>query len=84
MQMTVSLWPRASREVIVRDRPISLPSLSEYARHGVETEYAARVQVFELCRFLAGMARELVLATPQEERRVSVLPEMTQLLQLEE
>jgi hypothetical protein len=41
------------------------------------------VQVFELCRFLAGVAREQVLATPKE-RRISVLPEMEQVLQLEE
>jgi hypothetical protein len=38
---------------------------------------------FELCRFLADIAREQVLATP-EERRISVLPEMEQILQLEE
>jgi hypothetical protein len=52
-------------------------------RHGIELEQPPRVQVFELCRFLADVAREQVLATPKE-RRVSVLPEMGQILQLEE
>ena len=52
-------------------------------RHGIELEQAPRVQVFELCRFLADIAREQVLATPQEQR-VNILPEMEQILQLEE
>jgi hypothetical protein len=69
--------------IVVRDQAIALPSVADYMRHGIELEQAPRVQVFELCRYLAGVAREQVLATP-EERRVSVLPEMEQLLQLEE
>jgi hypothetical protein len=72
-----------ARDVVVRGQAISLPNLEEYSRHGIELEQAPRVQVFELCRFLADVAREQVLATPQE-RRVSVLPEMEHLLQLEE
>lgn len=60
-----------------------LPRVEEYARHGIELEQAPRVQVFELCRYLAKIARENVLAT-ESERRVSVFPEMEQLLQLEE
>ena len=62
---------------------MALPSLEEYARCGIELEGAPRVRVFELCRFLADRVREQVLATPQE-RGVGVLPEMVQLLQLEE
>jgi hypothetical protein len=72
-----------AREIIVREHPIPLPSVDEYARHGIELEEPPRVQVFELCRFLADIAREKVLAT-LKERRVSVLPEMDQILQLEE
>jgi hypothetical protein len=72
-----------AREVILRERTVPLPSVSEYRRHGIELELAPRVQVFELCRFLADTAREQVLATPQE-RRVSIVPEMEQVLQLEE
>lgn len=70
-------------EVLVRNQNFPLPSVGEYARHGIELEQAPRVQVFELCRFLAGITREQVLATPKE-RRISVLPEMEQILQLEE
>ena len=71
------------REVLVRNRAIPLPSVDEYARHGIKLEQAPRVQVFELCRFLADIAHEQVLATTSE-RRVSVLPDMEQILQLEE
>ena len=69
--------------VIVRNEAIALPSVADYARHGIELEQAPRAQVFELCRYLADIARERVLATPGE-RRVSVLPGMGQILQLEE
>jgi hypothetical protein len=72
-----------AREVLVRNGAIPLPSVAEYARHGIDLEQAPKVQVFELCRFLAGIAREQVLVTPKE-RRVSVLPEVEQILQLEE
>lgn len=69
--------------IVVRGNPISLPTINEYAQHDIEIERPPRVQVFELCRFLAAVAREKVLATPQE-RRVSVLPDMKLILQLEE
>ena len=55
----------------------------EYGQRGVAVENPPRVRVFELCRFLADVARDSVLATANE-RRVSVLPDMTQILQLEE
>jgi hypothetical protein len=72
-----------SREVIVRGRRIPLPHADDYARNGIDLEDPPRVRVFEACRYLAAVARDLVLATP-EERRVSVLPGMEQILQLEE
>jgi hypothetical protein len=70
-------------EVVVRGRILSLPPIFDYPRFGIELEQPPRVQVFELCRYLAEVAREQVLATPQE-RRVSIHPDMHQLLQLEE
>ena len=72
-----------AREVIVRSQRRPTPSLHEYAEQGIVLENPARVRVFELCRFLAAVARDSVLATAAE-RRVSVLPDMTQILQLEE
>jgi hypothetical protein len=70
-------------EIIVRGQTLPLPSSDEYSRHGIDLERAPQVQIFELCRLLAAIARESVLATPQE-RCVSLPPEMTQILQLEE
>ncbi len=72
-----------ANEIVVRDEVIPLPSIADYARHGIELEENPGVQVFELCRFLADIAREKVLATA-EERRVSIRPDMEQILQLEE
>ena len=72
-----------AHEIVVRGFAWKPPSLDEYARMGVNLEEPARVRVFEACRFLSEVARDQVLAT-QQERRISVLPDMTQLLQLEE
>lgn len=77
------LVSESGREVIVRDQPYPLPKASDLAQLGIELEEAPRIQVFELCRYLAGVARDKVLATP-EERRVSLLPEMKEILRLEE
>lgn len=77
------LVAEGASEVVVRNRAMRLPALEAYSGHGIELEHAPRVQVFELCRYLADVAREQVLATAQE-RRVSILPEMSQILQLEE
>lgn len=72
-----------AHELMVRGQSLELPPPDMYANHGIELEMAPRVQTFELCRYLADIARDKVLATP-EERRASVLPEMEQILQLEE
>ena len=69
--------------VVVRGTAIQLPALNEYAAHGVELADPTGVQVFELCRYLAAVARDEVLATPGE-RRTNVLPEMTEILVLDE
>ena len=69
--------------LILRGRGIPLPKASDYKEHGIELEKPPHVQVFELCRLLAATHRAEVLAT-ETERGVSVLPEMKQILQLEE
>jgi len=74
---------QSANEVMVRNQSIALPPVAAYTRHGIELEQAPRVQAYELCRYLADIAREQVLATP-EERRASVLPDVEQILQLEE
>lgn len=73
----------AATRIYLRNLPIVLPAFSEYASHGIELTDSPRVRVFELCRYLAYMQREKVLATV-DERRISVRPEMKQILQLEE
>ena len=68
--------------VLVRGHERPLPSREAYARVGVELAHPDRVEVFELCRYLAAVDRDLVLASPTEQR-VSVRPEMVRVLQLD-
>jgi len=72
-----------AREVVVRGQAKPLPPIDGYESQSIKLENPPQVRVFELCRFLADVARESVLATA-EERRVSILPDMKQILQLEE
>ena len=69
--------------VIARAKNFAIPSIDDYKRHGILLVETPRVRVFEFCRFLAAEVRDDVLAN-SSERRVSVLPEMHQILQLEE
>ena len=71
------------REVTLRGRAVLLPALDEYGRVDIELDVPGRVRIFEACRYLAAIARDDVLAT-SIERRISVRPEMKQLMQLEE
>jgi hypothetical protein len=68
--------------VVLRGRSIELPPFESYAHHGIRLE-GDRPAIYELCRYLAEIRRDDVLATPGE-RRISILPEMEQILQLEE
>ncbi len=70
-------------EFVLRGQRQPIPFLHEYAQRGITIKNPPRVEVFELCRYVADIARESVLATARE-RRMSVLPDMTQILQLEE
>jgi hypothetical protein len=70
-------------ELKLRDEVVRLPSVYMYKTHGIDLQKQSRPHVFELCRFLAATKREKVLGTPQE-RRTNVLPELQQILQLEE
>ena len=69
--------------VEVRGRVLKLPSLEEYGRRGIELDEPPRIHVFELCRFLAEVEREQLLGS-SEERRISIPPDLQQVLQLEE
>ena len=70
-------------EFVVRGQSRPLPPVDQYPQRGITLEDPPRVHVFELCRFLADTERESVLANANE-RRISVPPDMPQILQLEE
>jgi hypothetical protein len=73
----------AATEFMLRGRQQPIPSLGEYEQRGITLEDPLRVQAFEFCRFIADVSRDSVLARA-DERRVSIPPGMTQILQLEE
>jgi hypothetical protein len=70
-------------ELKLRNEVVLLPSVDMYKTHGIDLQEQGRPRVFEICRFLAGTRREKVLGT-SEERRTNVVPELQQILQLEE
>lgn len=70
-------------ELKLREEIVCLPSVEMYKTYGIDLQEQGRPRVFELCRFLAATKREKVLGTPQE-CRANVLPELQQILQLEE
>jgi hypothetical protein len=67
----------------VRGRVVMLPEPAAYERVGIVLEKPPRIQTFELCRWLAEVARDDVLATP-DARRHNVPADVPQLLQLDE
>jgi hypothetical protein len=73
----------SAEEIVLCGRPFPLPAIAEYARRGIALEQPPRVRVYELCRVLAEVARNDVLATTSEQR-TSILPGMTRILQLDE
>lgn len=68
--------------VTLRGSPVRLPLADRYGEAGIALE-GNQPAVFELCRFLAFHHRDDVLATPVE-RRVSVPPELQEILVLED
>jgi hypothetical protein len=69
--------------IVLRGETLLTPDPAEYVLCGICLESSQRVRVAELCRFLAAIRRDQVLATP-EERRACVPEELQQILQLEE
>jgi hypothetical protein len=70
-------------EIVLRGEPVRLPTLEGLEQHGVPPSRPPRVLVFEVCRFLAEIRRDRVLAT-DEERRVNVPTELKELLRLDD
>jgi hypothetical protein len=71
-----------NEKCLLRGKEISLLPISGYEELGIELEEDVPL-IFEFCRFLAENYRDLVLCT-QEELKVSVLPSMDLLLQLDD
>ena len=57
----------ATRVVRLRGRDIAIPKREDYAKRGIELR-GDHLAVFELCRYLADIARHDVLATDTEQR----------------
>ena len=80
---TDELVALGKHRITVRGESLLTPELTEYPLNGIRLSSPPRVGVFELCRFLAAIRRDQVLATPHE-RRACVPEDLKQILQLEE
>lgn len=69
--------------LVLRGSPFALPARHAYTTSGIELEDPERVHVYELCRYVAGVRRDQILASA-DEQRVSIGPGMQKLLQLDE
>jgi hypothetical protein len=74
---------RDATHATVRGKVLPLPPIEEYQRRGITLEDPPRVHTFELCRYLADVAHDDVVAT-EEERRAHVPPGTTEILVLDE
>ena len=72
----------AEGRLVLRGREIPLPERGAYAAAGIDL-LEARPLVFELCRYLAAMHREEVLATGAE-RRGNIAPDMVEVMVLDD
>jgi len=72
----------SSGNFVLRGKSRPLPSRQDYSQFEVQLEHE-RPAVFEFCRYLGASHRSEVLGV-ESERRVSVLPEMQQVLVLDE
>ncbi len=66
----------------LRGREVTIPDVSLFQELGIELE-EENLLTFEFCRYLAEKYRDSVLCT-EAEKRVSILPEMKLILQLEQ
>jgi hypothetical protein len=69
--------------VFVRGVAIDVPPLDAYARHGISLAEPTRARVFELCRYLAAVDRNAILATT-DERLVCVPVDLAEMMRLDE
>ncbi|HEY4190991.1 MAG TPA: hypothetical protein VGM28_11235 [Candidatus Limnocylindrales bacterium] len=74
-----------ARLLTVRGKPLAMPAPDTLRRAGIEPSASGdgRIHTFEVCRYVAAIERDLVLATP-DERRVHVPPDLAQILVLDD
>jgi hypothetical protein len=74
-----------ARTLTVRGKEVAIPSRAELRSFGIEPTGPTpeRVRTFEVCRYLAGIERDLVLAT-RDERRTHVPADLTEILVLDD
>ena len=65
-------------QVVVRGDPVELPVVEEYAAHGIDLQDPPQPAVIDVCRYLAAVHRDRVLATT-EERRTRLRPDLREL-----
>lgn len=80
---SLELVAGGATHVQLRHQELELPDEVQLRAQGIERSEPPRLTICELCRFLAASHRNEVLATPHE-RRVSVPPELVEVLVLEE
>jgi hypothetical protein len=68
--------------VTVRGKEIAIPRRDELRRLGIEPSEPDRMRTFEVCRYVAAIERDLVLATP-DERRAHVPADLAEILVLD-
>jgi hypothetical protein len=69
-------------EIILRDKSLEVPLAHTFESKDIFLK-GKHPAIFELCRYLAHDYRETVLAT-EAERRTNILPEMSEVMQLDE
>jgi hypothetical protein len=72
----------AAHELRLRSKAVPLPDADDYRHAGVDCADPSRIHIAELCRALAHLYRDDVLATP-EERQVNVPPDLQHVLTLD-
>jgi hypothetical protein len=78
----LELVARDATWVTVRGKEIAIPRRDELRRLGIEPSEPDRMRTFEVCRYVAAIERDLVLATP-DERRAHVPADLAEILVLD-
>lgn len=79
----LELAARDATSLTVRGKEIAIPTRDELHSLGIVPSEPDRLRTFEVCRHVAAIERELVLATP-DERRTHVPADLEQILVLDD